>query len=133
MSVDTISNMLSSIKNASMVNKDFIEVPHTKVCEEVAKSLKGAGFLENVKVFKDKDSGFKMLNLALAKDEEGNSKITELKRVSKPGLRVYKPSDDLRRVRGGYGVAVISTNRGIVLDSEARKKKLGGEVICIAW
>lgn len=121
--------MLSAIKNASMVGKPFVEIIHTKESEEVAKRLQDVGFLENVKVFKEKGKPHKMLRLDIAY-EKGLSKITDIRRISKPGRRVYKPAKDLPAVAGGYGVLVVSTSRGIMTGNEARKKKLGGELIC---
>lgn len=124
-----MSNMLSSIKNAAMSGKPSIEVPYTKESEEVAKNLRKAGFLENVKVFKEENSSFKKLHIDLV-FENGVSKITDVKRISKPGRRTYSGYKDLRRAAGGFGVTVVSTSRGVMDSSEARKKKLGGEVIC---
>lgn len=124
-----MSDMLSSIKNAAMSGKPSIEVPYTKESEEVAKNLRKAGFLENVKVFKEENSSFKKLHIDLV-FENGVSKITDVKRISKPGRRTYSGYKDLRRAAGGFGVTVVSTSRGVMDSSEARKKKLGGEVIC---
>lgn len=129
MSKDILSDMLSSIKNAAMSGKPSIEVPYTKESEEVAKNLRKAGFLENVKVFKEENSSFKKLHIDLV-FENGVSKITDVKRISKPGRRTYSGYKDLRRAAGGFGVTVVSTSRGVMDSSEARKKKLGGEVIC---
>ncbi len=124
--MDHISNMLSSIKNASMIGKAFVEVIHTKECEGIAKLMKDKGFAKNVKVFKPSDKAhkaYKMLHIELAE-------ILDVRRVSKPGRRIYKKSSEIGRVVGGYGFAVVSTPRGLMTDSEARKRKLGGEVIC---
>lgn len=129
MSVDRISNMISSIKNGSMATKDFIEVPYSKECEDIAKVLEQTGFLEGVKVFKKEKSFVKMIHLGLAK-EDGKIKLTEAKRVSKPGRRIYKGAKELRPVLQGLGVLVISTSRGVMSGNEARKKKLGGEILC---
>ncbi len=129
MSVDHLSNMLSSIKNASLSGKPFIEIPYTKECEEVAKNLESAGFLEKVKVFKPEGVSHKMLHLDLGYNN-GVPLIREVKRVSKPGKRVYKGYNDLGQTLGGFGVTVVSTSRGVMNSVEARKKKLGGEVIC---
>ncbi|EKD99738.1 MAG: Ribosomal protein S8 [uncultured bacterium] len=129
MSMDHLSNMLSSIKNASMANNAFVETIHTKELEEVAKTLKKAGFLEEVKVFKQEGNSFKGLHLDLVK-ENGKVKLLDLKRFSKPGRRVYKSYKDIGKSMGGFGIFVVSTSRGIMDGSEARKKKLGGELIC---
>jgi small subunit ribosomal protein S8 len=129
MSMDRVSNMLSALKNASMAKKGVIEMVHTKECESIAKVLKGGGFLSEVKTFKPTGKTFKMLRLGLEADGE-EFKITNIKRVSKPGLRVYKKSSELHAISGGDGVVVVSTSRGVFDGREAKKKKLGGEVIC---
>ncbi|KKS17469.1 MAG: Ribosomal protein S8 [candidate division WWE3 bacterium GW2011_GWC1_41_7] len=129
MSVDLLSNMLSSIKNASMAGRRSIEVPHSKESEEVAKNLQKSGFLENVKVFKESGTAGKKIHLDLSY-ENGLPRVTDVKRISKPGRRVYKSYKDIERVAGGYGTLVVSTSRGIMEGSEAKKRKLGGELIC---
>ena len=129
MSIDRLSIMLNSIKNASMSGKKAIEVTYTKESEEVAKSLKKAGFIENIKVFKEEGKSYRMIHIDLA-FENTFPKVRDVKRVSKPGRRIYKGYKDLGRTLGGYGVTVVSTSRGVMSSDEARKKKLGGEVIC---
>lgn len=127
--MDLLSNMLSSIKNACMAHKPFIEIPHSNECEAVAKILADKKFLSGTKVFKEKDSSLKKLHLDIAY-EDGIPVINEVKRVSKPGRRMYVKSSNLKLVRGGYGVSVVSTSRGMMTVEDAKKKKLGGEVIC---
>lgn len=129
MSVDRTSNMLSAIKNAAMAGRDFIEIRHSKECESIAKVLEEKGYLEGVKSFKQENGGGKMLHIGVTK-EEGIAKLSQVKIVSKPGRRIYKKFGELRPVLQGLGVMVISTSRGIMSGQEARKKKLGGEVIC---
>lgn len=124
MSNDRLSNMLSSLKNASMAGKNFVELPHTKECEGVANVLKDAGYLTEVKTFKEKGSSFKSLRLDL------DPSLTQTVRVSKPGQRIYSSAAHLSRVSKGIGVLVVSTSKGILSGSEARKRKLGGEVLC---
>lgn len=128
--MDTIANLLSSIKNSSMVKKSSLEVPYSKINEKILKILKEKGFLEGVKVFKHKDSVFKGLHVDLKYTEAKKPFISEAKRVSKPGRRVYMGSRELEIVRNGYGVGIVSTSRGLMSVDEAKKKKLGGEVIC---
>lgn len=130
MSTDIISNMLSSIRNASMVNKEFIELPHTKNIEAIAKVLQKGNFLKKVKGFKEKGSTHKGLHIDLAYEDSGAPMINEIKRVSKPGRRIYMRFGDIKRIKPEYGVLVVSTSRGIMSGEDARKKKLGGEVIC---
>ena len=112
-----------------MAGNDFIETYYSKECENVAEVLKETGFLEEVKVFKHKNKKYKGLRLELAKTD-GDFNITDVKRVSKPGRRVYINSGDIKIVAGGHGVMLVSTSRGVMGGGEARKKKLGGEVIC---
>jgi len=132
MSVDMLSNMLSSIKNAALVGKESVEVVHTNVNESVAKVLKESGFLEEVSVFKEKGSPSKGMKLTISM-VAGAPRIKDIKRVSRPGGRVYMSSSKIRPVLSGYGISVISTSRGIMSDGSARKKKLGGEVLCEVW
>ena len=128
--MDTIANLLSSIKNASMVKKSSLEVPYSKMNERILTILKEKGFLEAVKVFKHKDSVIKGLHVDLKYTETKKPFISEAKRVSKPGRRIYLGSKELEIVRNGYGVWIVSTSRGLMAVDDAKKKKLGGEIIC---
>ena len=129
MSIDRVSNMLSSIKNASMAGNRSLEVPHSKECESILKVLEESEYVENVKIFKPKNSSRRMINIELAKEGE-DIKISEVKRLSRPGKRVYRKASELKLVQSGYGVLVVSTSRGVMSGEEAKKKKLGGELIC---
>lgn len=129
MSIDTLSNMVSSVKNAVMAGRTYIEIPYSRQSEDVARAIKDQGFFESVKVFKEKDKFYKMLRINIAA-EEGISKISEIKRISTPGHRIYKKSEGLGKTRGGFGYLIVSTSRGIMDGLSAKKKKLGGEVIC---
>ena len=124
-----MSQMLNSIKNAAMAKRSHIEMFHSKECEAVAKVLKDRGFLTEAKAFKNKDSSIKYLALDLAYVGD-TPVVTDVKRVSKPGHRVYRAADELHKIRSGLGVAIVSTSRGIMPSEEAKKKNLGGEVIC---
>lgn len=127
--MDRISNMLTTIKNAIRAEKPFIEVVHTSYAEKIAKVIQAKGFIKEVKVFKPEGSSFKKLRIDF--DYDGTMPlIDDIKIVSRPGRRVYKSADELRRVSAGYGVQVVSTSRGVMSSEEAKKKKLGGEVIC---
>lgn len=128
--MDTIANLLSTIKNASMVKKPSVELPFSKMNEGILNILKEKGFIENVKVFKHKDSVFKGLHVDLKYSENNKPFISEAKRVSKPGRRIYLGSTELEFVRNGFGIGIVSTSRGLMTTEEAKKKKLGGEVIC---
>lgn len=128
--MDTIANLLSTIKNASMVRKASVELPFSKMNEGILNILKEKGFVENVKVFKHKDSVIKGLHVDLKYTESNKPFISEAKRVSKPGRRIYLGSTELEFVRNGFGIGIVSTSRGLMTTVEAKKKKLGGEVIC---
>ncbi len=129
MTIDRISNMLSTIKNAVKAEKESIEIVHTDYAEKIAKIIKTKGFIKEVKVFKPEGSHFKMMRIDFEYD--GTLPVLEdIKILSKPGNRVYKTASELRSVAAGYGVQVVSTSRGVMTSEEARKKKLGGEVIC---
>jgi small subunit ribosomal protein S8 len=117
------------MKNVSMSGRDVLEVPYSKECESVAKVLKQKGFVEEVKIFKKENSAEKALKIKLSKDGD-TIRLSEAKRISKPGRRVYKGYHEFKPVLRGLGVLIVSTSRGIMDAQEAKKKKLGGEVIC---
>ncbi|MBN1162274.1 30S ribosomal protein S8 [Patescibacteria group bacterium] len=129
MSIDLLSNMVSALKNASKVGINHIEMPHSKMCEDVAKVLKQKGFLTGVKAFKVTGKSHKKLGLDLTY-KDGNCLIKNTKRISKPGRRIYRSANELCSVKGGKGVLVVSTSRGVMDGFDARKKKLGGELVC---
>lgn len=124
-----MSDMLSSLQNAAMAKKPEIEVFFSNECENVVKVLKEKGFLEEIKVFKPKGKSYKMINLKLAHDN-GIFKLTKIKRVSKPGKRIYVSYSNLHPVYSGYGSQIVSTSKGVMDGLIAKKKKLGGELIC---
>jgi small subunit ribosomal protein S8 len=133
---DTISDMLTRIRNACMVKKSTVMIPFTKMNQKISQILEKEGFIQSV-VF---DSDFQMLVLKLkyrskktltSKTKE--SCITNLKRISKPGLRIYKKSQDIPRILGGAGIIILSTSVGILTDREARSLGVGGEILCSVW
>lgn len=128
--MDTIANMLSQLKNASLVKKESLEVPYSKVNEAILKVIEAAGFIKKVSVFKEKDSVRKGLHIDLAYDAENQPMLRDAKRVSKPGRRMYAQTKEIKRVNSKFGVIVMSTPKGIMNGQDARKGKLGGEVIC---
>lgn len=130
MNTDAISDMLTRIRNAQARKADIVEMPHSNLKEEIAKIIVESGFALNVKVFKVKDSKFKNLSISLKYDDLMEPAISKIERVSKSSLRKYFSAKDLKPVIGGLGVEVISTSRGVMTANEARKKHLGGEVIC---
>ena len=129
MSIDRVSNMLSMLKNASMAKKPYVEVIYTKQIENISNVLQEKGFITQVKTFKPKGKSFKMLHLELAY-ENGLPKLTDVKRISKPGHRKYTSYNGISKVAAGYGVQIISTSRGVLNGDVAKNKKLGGEIIC---
>ena len=129
---DTISDMLTRIRNANLARHQTTQVPSTKMTRSIAKVLREEGFIGD---FEETGEGVKK-HLVLALKYQGKSRkpiITALKRVSKPGLRVYSNRQDLPRVLGGIGIAIISTSSGIMTDREARRTGVGGEVLCYVW
>jgi small subunit ribosomal protein S8 len=128
--MDTIANLLSKLKNASMVYKENVEVPYSKINEEILKILKNEGFVKDIKIFKNKDSVIKGINVDLSYLESGKPSIKSITRLSKPGRRIYRSVDDLVNKMGKYGTVIVSTSRGLMPIREAKKKRLGGELIC---
>ncbi len=127
MTNDPIGDMLTQIRNATMRRRESVELPHSKVKEELAKLLVKEGYLEKAKNFKETGRPGKMIHLDL-KYENKEPLILEIKRISKPGQRIYARTDKLQRKF--RGMAVVSTSQGLMTDNEARKKDLGGELIC---
>ena len=128
---DPVADMLTRIRNANANRYKEVSMPVSKVKTEIAKILKNEGFIENYRVSKDKVQGTLTLTLKYVNKKE--RVITGLKRISKPGLRVYAKADEVPKVLNGFGIAIISTSRGIMTDKEARKESLGGEVMAYVW
>ena len=128
---DPIADALTILRNASFAKKVVAEIRNSKLTEEILKIFKGEGFISDYKLIKDSKQG--ILRVYLKYDKDGTPAILGIKRISKPGLRVYKKSDELPKVYGGLGVAVISTSKGMMTDNEARDGKMGGEIICYTW
>ncbi|EEF61381.1 30S ribosomal protein S8 [Pedosphaera parvula] len=126
---DTISDMLTRIRNASRVQLPVVEVPHSKMKESIAHILKKEGYVGEVVV---ETAAPKKIKLTL-KYEGKRSVIEGLRRVSTPGLRRYVGSTEIPRVRGGLGISVVSTSQGVMTGNQARKSNLGGELICYIW
>lgn len=125
---DPISDMLTRIRNAALVNAKEVEMPLSRMKFGIAKILEAEGFLSKVET--KEEAARPTLKVALRYDADGSPKIETLKRVSKPGRRVYVKADDLKTVRSGYGIAILSTPNGLMTSIEARKRRLGGELIC---
>lgn len=128
--MDPISDMLTSIKNALAVRHSTVSVPFSNLKYEIAKILEKEGFVEKVE---KRGRIKKNLIVTLKYSEDKIPAILGLKRISKPGQRIYKSSREIKKVKGGYGIAIISTSKGLMTDKETRKQKLGGEVICEIW
>ena len=129
---DPIADMLTRIRNAIQVRREFVEVPHSKIKLSIAKILEKEGYVSKVENTKSTE-GYKMIKLTFKMREGKQCVIQGLRRISKPGLRVYSPVDELPKVLSGLGIAVISTSKGIMTDKDAREKKLGGEVLAYVW
>ncbi|MDZ7671417.1 MAG: 30S ribosomal protein S8 [Halanaerobiales bacterium] len=128
---DPIADMLTRVRNANSVNKDVVDIPASNLKINIAKTLKDEGFIKEYKIIDNYPQNKVRVYLKYGKDNE--KVITGIKRISKPGLRVYVNKDEIPRVLGGLGIAVISTSRGVVTDKEARKEGVGGEVLCYVW
>lgn len=128
---DPVADMLTRIRNATMVRHDRADIPASKMKLELAKILKQEGFIRTFKLVEEGPQG--LIRLYLKYAEDGEPVIHGLKRSSTPGRRIYADVDHLPKVRNGLGVAVISTNRGVVTDEQARGLRVGGEVLCEIW
>ena len=127
---DTIADMLTRIRNANAMRYTEVSVPASNLKIELARILKEEGFIKGYKVVKDDAQGSIVITLKYVNKERV---ITGLKRISKPGLRVYVKSSEITKVLNGLGIAIISTSKGIMTDKEARKQNLGGEVLAYIW
>ena len=131
MMTDPIADMLTRIRNANMAKLEKVDVPASKMKIEITKILKEKGFIKSFKVIRDRKQGVIRITM---KYLEGYEKvITGLKRVSKPGLRVYVDRSGVPKVMGGYGIVILSTSRGIMTDEVCRSQGIGGEVLCNVW
>ncbi|MCQ2541040.1 MAG: 30S ribosomal protein S8 [Lachnospiraceae bacterium] len=129
---DPIADMLTRIRNANVAKHDTVDVPSSKMKLAIAEILFNEGYIKKYEVVED--GNFKNIHITLKYGVDKNDKIiTGIKRISKPGLRVYAGKDELPRVLGGLGVAIISTNQGVITDKEARKLNVGGEVLAFVW
>ena len=130
---DPIADMLTRIRNANMIYKDKVSMPSSKLKENLAEILKREGYVENFEVDAAEQGPARTLTINLKYTPDRDRTISGLKRISKPGLRVYTKSDTVPRVLGGLGIAVLSTSRGLMTDREARRQRVGGEVLCYVW
>ena len=129
---DPIADMLTRIRNANSAKHDTVDVPASKMKIAIANILLDEGYITKYNIIDD--GGFKTIRIVLKYGADKNEKvISGLKRISKPGLRVYAGTADVPKVLGGLGVAILSTNKGIITDKSARKEGVGGEVLCFVW
>ena len=129
---DPIADMLTRIRNANTAKHDTVDVPASKMKIAIADILVDEGYIAKYDLVDD--GSFKTLHITLKYGVDKNEKvISGIKRISKPGLRVYANTEDIPRVLGGLGIAILSTNKGVVTDKEARKLGVGGEVLCFVW
>jgi len=128
---DPIADMLTRIRNALKARKEEVDIPSSNLKKRIAEVLKEEGFIKGFRVIPDGKQG--ILRVFLKYDEQGSPVISGLQRVSKPGRRVYVGKEEIPRVMGGLGVAILTTSRGVMTDREARKVGVGGEVICYVW
>ncbi len=127
---DPIADMLTRIRNALGARHPLVTVPTSRMKSEIAKILKAEGFIADYQVDKDHPE---ILRIHLRYGERKEGIITGLRRISRPGLRIYARREELPRVRGGLGVAILSTSKGVMTDREARRAGIGGEVLCFIW
>jgi small subunit ribosomal protein S8 len=128
---DPIADMLTRIRNANTVGHDKLEVPASKLKKEIAEILKNEGFVRDVEFIEDSKQG--VIRIFLKYGQNNERVITGLKRISKPGLRVYAKAYEVPRVLGGLGIALVSTSKGIMTDKDARNQQVGGEVLAYVW
>jgi small subunit ribosomal protein S8 len=125
---DPIADLLTRIRNGAQAHKDSVDVPHSKIKVEIVKILEAEGFVLSHEI--TTESKFPTIKVNLRYDHKRKSLINHIARVSKPGLRVYKPVTDLKPIRSGLTTRIISTSAGLMTDREARKRKIGGEILC---
>ena len=128
---DPVADMLTRIRNASSARHEKCLVPRSRLKVRIAEVLKEEGFIKDFLVHEDGPQGAITILLKYSADRE--PAISDIKRVSKPGLRRYVPTDSIPRVLNGMGIAILSTSKGVLVDREARKQKVGGELICTVW
>ena len=130
---DPIADMLTRIRNANTAHFDTVRMPGSKLKESLAGILTAEGYIAGYRVDDEPGKPGKTLEITMKYSPERERTISGIKRVSKPGLRIYARADGMPRVLGGMGVAVVSTSQGLLTDAEARRKHLGGEVLCHVW
>nr|ARD00556.1 ribosomal protein S8 [Potentilla purpurascens]ARD04343.1 ribosomal protein S8 [Potentilla tilingii] len=134
MSKDTIADIITSIRNADMNEKRTVRIPSTNITENIVKILLREGFIENVRKHQESNNFFLVLTLRHRRNRKGPYRtVLNLKRISRPGLRIYSNYQRIPRILGGMGIVILSTSRGIMTDREARIERIGGEILCYIW
>jgi len=128
---DPIADMLTRIRNAQRASHELVNIPSSKLKINVAKVLKSEGYIKNFRIISDGQHRF--IRIFLKYDKEGVAIIEGIKRVSKPGCRVYAGSTEIPKVLNGYGINILSTSKGLMTDNEAKKVGVGGEILCAVW
>ena len=128
---DPIADLLTRICNGAMADKDAVQVPHSKLKEQICRILQEEGYIAGYEV--TTESRFPTLNVRLRYVGRRRPVIRQIRRVSKPGLRIYKGADDLKPLKSGLATRIVSTSQGLMTDREARKRRIGGEVLCEVW
>jgi len=131
MLTDPIADMLTRIRNAAMIKAEKVDVPASRLKLEIAKILKEEGFIRAYKILKDKKQG--ILRITLKYTVDNAPIISGIKRISKPGRRVYAGKDEIPSVMGGVGVSIVSTSKGIFIDKTCKRENVGGEILCNVW
>uniref|UniRef100_A0A165TTE7 Small ribosomal subunit protein uS8c n=2 Tax=Geranium TaxID=4028 RepID=A0A165TTE7_9ROSI len=132
MSKDTISDILTCIRNADMANKETVRIGFTNIVEKIVQILLREGFIKNAREHRENNKSFLVLTLRYRRNRRGRT-IFNLKRVSRPGLRIYSTYPKIPRILGGMGIVILSTSQGIITDREARLERVGGEILCYIW
>ncbi|MCD4813975.1 30S ribosomal protein S8 [bacterium] len=128
---DTIADLLTRIRNANRANHEKVDVPFSRMKQDIVRLIKDEGFIKNYRFIEDRRQGTLRVFMKYGPNRE--RVIKNMKRISKPGCRVYTSADEIPRVLGGLGVAILSTSRGIMTDRQARNARVGGEVLCYIW
>jgi len=131
MMTDPIADMLTRIRNGSNAKHESVDVPASNIKKEIAQILLDEGFIKGYDIIEDGKQG--IIRIELKYGKHGEKVISGIKRISKPGLKVYVKSDEIPRVLGGLGIAILSTSKGVMTDKRARKEHVGGEVLCYVW
>ncbi len=131
MMTDPIADMLTRIRNANRIYRNKVLISYSKLVENILNKMKQEGFIQDYA--RIEEQGRAKIAVSLKYGPDGEKVIRNIQRVSRPGLRVYRPAPELKKILGGQGIAIISTSKGILTDRECREKKIGGEVLCTVW